>query len=52
MNNYEIVATHQAFGTVKFVIAAEDEKKAFSAWKQIVFKASQWIVKSNTVVAE
>ena len=50
MNNYQITATHQAYGTVTFTIAAEDEKKAFTAWKQIVSRPSQWIVRSNTAV--
>jgi hypothetical protein len=48
MSNYEIVATHPAFGEVRFVVAAEDSHKAFALWKQIVFSSRQWIVKSNT----
>jgi len=30
---------------------AEDDKKAFAKWKQVVFSGRQWIVKSNTPVS-
>jgi hypothetical protein len=46
-NKVEIVAQHPAFGTVTFLIDAEDGTKAFSLWKQIIYSSRQWIVKSN-----
>jgi len=50
MSKAKIVATHPAFGEVVFFIEAEDEKKAFTAWKQIVYSSRQWSVKSNAMV--
>jgi hypothetical protein len=47
---HEITAHHLGFGTVTFIVEAEDSAKAFSKWKQVVFNPRQWIVKSNTVV--
>ena len=52
MSKFEIVAQHMAFGTVVFVIDAEDDKQAFTKWKQVVYSGKQWIVKSNTKVEE
>lgn len=46
-NWYSILANHQAFGLVEFRFLAENERDAFNAFKQIVFNARQWIVKSN-----
>jgi hypothetical protein len=50
MSKFELTATHPAFGTVVFVVEAEDDKAAFARWKQIVYSSRQWIVKSNIVV--
>jgi hypothetical protein len=46
-SNFTIEANHLAYGTVKFVVPATDERAAFSAWKQIVSNPRQWIVKRN-----
>lgn len=48
MNKFQITATHMAFGTVVFIIEAEDDKQAFTKWKSVVFSGRQWVVKSNT----
>lgn len=50
MNKFQIVAQHMAFGNVVFILEAEDDKKAFAKWKQVVFSGRQWVVKSNTQV--
>lgn len=45
---HQIMAHHLGFGLVGFIIEADDDKKAFSKWKQVVFNPRQWIIKSNT----
>jgi hypothetical protein len=52
MSKFELTATHPAFGTVVFGVEAEDDKKAFSIWKQIVYSSRQWVVKSNVAVVQ
>ena len=51
VKKFQIEAQHIAFGTVVFIIEAEDDKKVFAKWKQVVFSGRQWIVKSNTPVS-
>jgi hypothetical protein len=46
-NNFVIIATHPAFGTVTFTLDAVDAKAAFATWKQVVGSTRQWIVKRN-----
>lgn len=50
MFKFEITARHPVYGFVGFVLEAEDDKKAYSAWKQMVGNSRQWIIKSNTQV--
>jgi hypothetical protein len=51
VNKYQITARHQAFGEVLFVVMAENNKEAFSAFKNIVFNHKQWIVRENSLLA-
>jgi hypothetical protein len=50
MTKFRIVATHPAFGTVEFLIEADDAPKAFTKWKSVVYSGRQWNVRSNTEV--
>jgi hypothetical protein len=51
MNKYELTATHQAFGEVRFILLSKSHKAAFAAFKNIVFNHKQWIVKDNALLA-
>jgi hypothetical protein len=46
-NNFTIEANHQGYGTILFIIPANDAKDAFKTWKQILGNPRQWIVKRN-----
>jgi len=51
MNQYQITATHPAFGEVRFTFLAETQDGAFSTLKNIVFNHKQWIVTNNELLA-
>ena len=50
MPKFQIEAKHPSYDVVVFILEAEDDKKAFSVWRQVVGNNRQWIVRSNTEV--